>query len=80
MRPFATTIGQNNKGEKMNDITRQILILLFFVLMTAWKLAEITTWIILKLCSWNLGATFLIAFMLIVFCLKYNKYKEKGGS
>lgn len=64
------------EGEKMNDITRQIIILLFFILMTAWKLAEITTWIILKLCSWNFGATVLITFFILMFLIRYNAYKK----
>lgn len=77
MRPFATTIMQDNKGENMNDITRQTLFIMFFIILAMWKFTEILFLLTIKLYCWNAGFTAILFFCIFVFQIRYNAYKRK---
>lgn len=77
LRPFVTTILQDNKGENMNDITRQTLFILFFIILAMWKFTEIIFFIIIKFYCWNIGAASTFFFCIFIFCIRYRAYQRK---
>ncbi|DAA84940.1 TPA: hypothetical protein CPT87_07075 [Candidatus Gastranaerophilales bacterium HUM_5] len=61
----------------MNDITRQTLFIMFFIILAMWKLTEILFLLTMKLYCWNAGFASILFFCIFVFQIRYNAYKRK---
>lgn len=62
----------------MNDIQRQFLILATMMILALWKIADLIIWIFTKF-EYLPAIGGFIAIFTLLFIIRYNAYKRKGG-
>ena len=62
----------------MNDIQKQFLILATMMILALWKIADFIIWIFTKV-EYLPAICAFIATFIVLFIIRYNAYKRKGG-
>lgn len=62
----------------MNDIQRQFLILVTMMILALWKIADLIILIFIKFEHLPAICAFIATFI-VLFIIRYNAYKRKGG-